>query len=70
MRRDRDDAALADRFETAFSSLFASGEAASVQALVDEVLAPRGRLREGFSQGTPRRVGSEARAGISAPSPR
>ena len=58
MRRDRDDAALADRFETAFSSLFASGEAASVQALVDEVLAPYGgRLWEGFSQDTPRRVG-------------
>jgi hypothetical protein len=42
------DPALATRFETAFTTLFAVGDVAPVQALVDTVLAPHGgRLREG-----------------------
>lgn len=48
------DAQLAERFEAAFTTLFAAGEAASVQSLVNSVLAPHGgRLREGFHQGAP-----------------
>jgi hypothetical protein len=43
------DPALANRFETAFTTLFAVGDVAPVQALVDTVLAPHGgRLREGY----------------------
>jgi hypothetical protein len=46
------DGALASRFEAAFTALFAGGETAEVQMLVDMVLAPYGgRLREGFHQG-------------------
>jgi hypothetical protein len=48
------DADLALRFEAAFSSLFATGNVAPVQGLVNVVLAPYGgRLREGFRQGAP-----------------
>lgn len=45
---------LATQFEAAFAALFAGGETAQVQVLVDVVLAPYGgRLREGFEQGHP-----------------
>ena len=48
------DADLALRFEAAFTSLFATGNVAPLQALVDFVLAPYGgRLREGFHQRAP-----------------
>jgi hypothetical protein len=48
------DAPLATDFETAFAALFAGGEAAKVQTLVDGVLAPYGgRLREGYRQDAP-----------------
>lgn len=43
------DPPLATRFETAFTILFAVGDVAPVQDLVDTVLAPHGgRLREGY----------------------
>jgi hypothetical protein len=46
------DGPLASQFESAFTALFAGGETAQVQTLVDVVLAPYGgRLREGFQQG-------------------
>lgn len=46
--------ALANQFEAAFADLFAAGDAASVQALVDVVLSPHGgRLQEGFQQSAP-----------------
>jgi hypothetical protein len=48
------DAALAEQFEAAFTTLFAAGDVGPVQALVDAVLAPYGgRLREGFRRGAP-----------------
>jgi hypothetical protein len=46
------DGPLANQFEAAFTALFARGETAQIQALVDVVLAGYGgRLREGFQQG-------------------
>ena len=57
------DAQLAERFETAFTALFAAGETAPVQGLVDLMLAPHGGwLREGFHQGAPHscRSGTQA----------
>jgi hypothetical protein len=48
------DADLALRFEAAFTSLFATGNVAPVQGLIDVILAPYGgRLREGFRQRAP-----------------
>ncbi len=48
------DADFANRFDAAFAKLFAEGETAPVQALVDGVLAPHGgRLREGFRRNAP-----------------
>ena len=48
------DPALATRFETAFTTLFARGDVAPVQRLVDIVLAPHGgRLREGYLMRAP-----------------
>jgi hypothetical protein len=45
---------LAEQFETAFGKLFANGETAPVQALVDAVLQPHGgRVREGYLQTAP-----------------
>jgi hypothetical protein len=45
---------LAEQFETAFGDLFANGQVAPVQALVDAVLQPHGgRLREGYLQTAP-----------------
>jgi hypothetical protein len=45
---------LAEQFETAFGDLFASGQTAPVQALVDAVLQPHGgRVREGYLQTAP-----------------
>jgi hypothetical protein len=45
---------LAEQFETAFGELFANGQTAPVQALVDAVLQPHGgRLREGYLQTAP-----------------
>jgi hypothetical protein len=45
---------LAEQFETAFCNLFANGETAPVQALVDAVLQPHGgRVREGYLQTAP-----------------
>ena len=43
--------ALASQFEAAFFTLFAAGDAASVQGLVDNILSSHGgRLREGYQQ--------------------
>jgi hypothetical protein len=48
------DSALATRFETAFTTLFAMGDVAPVQSLVDTVLAPHGgRLRGGYLMRAP-----------------
>ena len=48
------DSALATRFETAFTTLFAVGDVAPVQSLVDTVLAPYGgRLRGGYLMRAP-----------------
>lgn len=45
---------LAEQFETAFGDLFANGQIAPVQALVDDVLQPHGgRVREGYLQTAP-----------------
>ena len=48
------DPTIADQFASAFSSLFQTGDASSVQALVDAVLVPYGgRVRAGFKQQAP-----------------
>lgn len=45
---------LAEQFETAFRDLFANGQVAHVQTLVDAVLQPHGgRVREGYRQTAP-----------------
>jgi hypothetical protein len=45
---------LAAQFEAAFATLFASGDAALVEALADVVLGPYGgRLRTGYRQVAP-----------------
>lgn len=48
------DPRLAERFEAAFTALFAVSDVGPVQALVDAVLSPYGgRLREGYRRETP-----------------
>ena len=45
---------VAERFKAAFGTLFATGEAGPVRALVEAVLPPHGSmLREGFRQAAP-----------------
>ena len=48
------DSDLAEQFEGAFATLFATGDTVPVQALVDVVLTPYGgRLRAGYHQAAP-----------------
>jgi predicted nucleotidyltransferase len=48
------DPKIADQFAIAFASLFKTGNAALVQTLVDDILAPHGgRMRAGFKQLAP-----------------